>query len=141
MKCGAGINQADALATSTIAGFCESGAVPTGIIQNTQVNYYGSTYDRNRNNYTSTTRDSGTQSSSGNGATPTNYNAESATITGLVGTVVGSGTLAFQLQWSIDGGTTWLNLSGVATALTTSGQTASFVCRSGIGYGSDYWCY
>lgn len=85
--------------------------------------YNGSTYDVVRNNLTFTTGDTGAKTSSFAGATQTNYNARGAYITILLGTVTGTTpTFSAQLQWSPDGGTTWLNLGPALADLTTSNQ-------------------
>ena len=88
--------------------------------------FNGTTVDRLRNNLNTTTGDSGTQTATFNGATQTNYNARGAMITILLGTVSGTTpTLAAQLQWSPDGGTTWLNIGSALANLTASNQTGT----------------
>lgn len=94
--------------------------------------FNGSTWDRQRNNFDTTTGDTGVKNASGNGATQTNFNARVAFITVLAGAVVGAGILSFQFQWSIDGGTTWLSAGTASGNITASGQTACFVVGAGI---------
>ncbi len=65
-----------------------------------------------------------------NGATQTNANARGAIITAILGTVSGTlPTLSLQLQWSPDGGTTWLNFGAAtsAIAITTGNDIIVFV--------------
>jgi hypothetical protein len=88
--------------------------------------YNGSLFDRWRNNVNTTTGDSGAKTANFLGATQTNYNARGAYITLMVGATSGTFT-TFQtgLQFSPDGGTTWLPLTDVGANLTTpaSGNT------------------
>ena len=88
-----------------------------------QMQYNGATYDRVRNNINGVTGDTGAKTTSFNGATQVNYNANGAIITCLLGTVTGTTpTLGMQLQWSPDAGTTWLNYGtpiAAATAVAT----------------------
>ena len=54
-----------------------------------------------------------------NGATQTNANARGAIITAILGTVSGTlPTLSLQLQWSPDGGTTWLAYGAATSAVS-----------------------
>lgn len=70
------------------------------------------------------TGDTGTKTASFVGATQTNDNALGAYIIVVLGTVSGTTpTLACQLQWSPDNGTTWLALGAVLPNLTASSQT------------------
>ena len=93
--------------------------------------YNETTWDRFRGNTNTTTGDTGSKTT-GNftGATQTNYNARGAVITALIGTVTGAVT-TFQtfLQWSYDGGTTWLGLTPLGANLTTiaSGNTVTWI--------------
>lgn len=74
------------------------------------------------------TGDSGTFTSTFNGAAQTNTSYRGALITVVLGTVSGTTpTLAAQLQWSPDGGTTWLNYGAVLPNLTASSQTGTIV--------------
>ena len=98
----------------------------TGIAAAGEERYNGATWDRARNNWNTTTGDTGAKTASFAGATVTNYDARGAYITVLCGTVSGTTpTLAAQLQWSPDAGTTWLNLGPATTAITTTGNTAT----------------
>lgn len=62
-----------------------------------------------------------------NGATQTNANARGAIITAILGTVSGTlPTLSLQLQWSPDGGTTWLNYGSATSAIAiATGNTVT----------------
>ena len=99
----------------------------TGIMAAGDERYNGATWDRARNNWNTTTGDTGTKTGSFTGATVTNYDARGAYITVLCGTVSGtSPTLVAQLQWSPDGaGTNWLNIGPATTAITATGNTAT----------------
>lgn len=56
-----------------------------------------------------------------NGATQTNANARGAIITAILGTVSGTlPTLSMQLQWSPDGGVSWLNYGAATSALAVA---------------------
>jgi hypothetical protein len=105
---------------------------PTPLMQNLPLLYNGSTADRFRSNYNVTTGDTGTKTATFAGATQTNYNARGAIITILLGTVSGtSPTLAAQLQFSPDGGTTWTNLGAVLGNMTTSSWVGTIACYPG----------
>jgi hypothetical protein len=99
----------------------------TGIMAAGDERYNGATWDRARNNWNTTTGDTGTKTGSFTGATVTNYDARGAYITILCGTVSGTTpTLAAQLQWSPDGaGTNWLNIGPATSTITTTGNTAT----------------
>jgi hypothetical protein len=108
---------ADAMSNPTIGG-----------IQDFAMWFNGTSWDRARNNVNTTTGDTGTKTATFAGATQTNYNARGAIITILLGTVSGTTpTLAAQLQWSPDGGTTWLNYGPAETNLTLSNQTGVLI--------------
>ena len=85
----------------------------------------GASWDQERGNWNTTTGDAGAKTSSFAGATQTNYDARGVSIVFNVGTVTGtSPTLTAQVQISLDGGTTWVNLPGAVTAtINASGQT------------------
>lgn len=83
--------------------------------------YNGATWDRQRGNWNINTGDTGAKTATGNGATQTNFNARGATVVFNIGTVTGtSPTAAFKLQGSADGGTTWYDIPGAATASITA---------------------
>ena len=89
--------------------------------------FNGSTWDRARNNWNTTTGDTGAKTATFNGATQTNYDARGVAILVVLGTVSGTTpTLNMQLQWSPDGGT-WLNYGPPTGNLTTTGQTAAIL--------------
>lgn len=72
--------------------------------------------------------DAGTFTATFNGATQTNNAGRGAIITIQLGTVSGTTpTLSAQLQWSPDGGATFLNYGAATANLTATGQTASIV--------------
>jgi hypothetical protein len=72
--------------------------------------------------------DVGVKTASFNGAIQSNPGARGALITILLGAVSGtSPTLAVQLQWSPDGGTTWLNFGAVLPNLTASNQIGTIL--------------
>lgn len=62
-----------------------------------------------------------------NGAAQSNSNYRGALITAILGTVSGTTpTLSMQLQWSPDGGTTWVNYGAATAAITiVTGNTVS----------------
>lgn len=64
-----------------------------------------------------------------NGAAQTNANARGALVTTILGTVSGTlPTLSLQLQWSPDGGTTWLNYGAATSAIAVAtGNTITVV--------------
>lgn len=89
--------------------------------------FNGTTWDRARNNVNGTTGDTGAKTASFAGATQTNYNHHGAKITVLCGTVSGTTpTLNAQLQFSPDGGTTWLNYGPASGNVTATGNTITF---------------
>jgi len=93
--------------------------------------FNGTNFDRNRNNYNTTTGDTPTivSATTTNGATQTNYNAKGAIITCALGTVSGTTpALQLQLQVSYDGGTTWLNYGAATTSLlVATGNTSAII--------------
>lgn len=88
-----------------------------------QYQFNGTTWDRQRNNWNTTTGDTGAKTASLNGATQTNYNASGAVIAFNIGAVGGTNpTLNIKLQESADGGTTWFDVPGAALpTITASG--------------------
>ena len=84
-------------------------------------------------NTNTTTGDSTTLTSASpgpvNGATQTNLNARGAIVTALLGIVSGTlPTLTMQIQWSPDGGTTWINYGSATSAATVAtGSTLTVV--------------
>jgi hypothetical protein len=86
--------------------------------------YNGSTMDRDRNNVNTVTGDTGAKVATFNGATQTNFDGLGGFITILLGVVSGTTpTLSVQLQYSPDGGTTWVNLGPALPNLTLTNQT------------------
>lgn len=95
-----------------------------GLQSNAIYEFNGTTFDRLRSNWTGTTGDTGAKVATFNGATQTNFDSVGAFITILLGVVSGTTpTLSAQLQFSPDGGTTWLNLGPALPNLTASSQT------------------
>ena len=95
--------------------------------------FNGATWDRFRNNVNTTTGDTGAKTATFGGATQTNYNARGAIITFVIGTVTGtSPTMAPQLQYSDDGGTTWTNFGPALANITASGTHVLMVYPSNI---------
>lgn len=128
-------------------GFANASAVPTGaasggggngansplIYQVYNYLFNGTSWDRQRSNFDTTTGDTGTKLVTFNGATQTNFGARSAFITIMLGTVSGTlPTLAAQLQWSPDGGTTWINLGTALGNLISTGQQGTFIVSPGL---------
>jgi hypothetical protein len=90
--------------------------------------FNGSTWDRARNNWNTTTGDTGAKTATFNGATQTNYDARGAYVMLALGTVTGaSPTLNVQLQWSWDGGTSWANLGPASSNVTSTSQSIAIV--------------
>jgi hypothetical protein len=86
-------------------------------------NFNGTNWDRQRGNADIATGDTGAHTTTFNGAGQTNYNARGAYITLIVGTVSGTTpSMVPTLQWSPDGGTTWVNFGPAMTAITASGN-------------------
>lgn len=86
--------------------------------------YNNATWDRQRSNFNVNTGDTGAKTATGNGATQTNYNAKGAVLLFSIGTVSGTTpTCTFKLQGSADGGTTWFDIPGAATASITATGT------------------
>ena len=76
--------------------------------------------------------DAGTKTASFTGATQTNPYNSGAIVTVRLGTVSGtSPTLAVQMQYSPDDGTTWITLGGASTNVTATGNTITFVVYPG----------
>ncbi len=105
---------ADALANPTAPQV----AADTMLFNNTS-------WDRRRNNYNTTSGDTGAKTTSFNGATLTNFNAKGVAVTVIVGAVTGT-TPSMQvfIQISPDGGTTWFTVPGASSAaITATGST------------------
>lgn len=88
---------------------------------------------RERVNHRGTTGDSGAKTATGNGATQTNHDSRGAYIAAIVTPVSGTTpTAAFKLQWSPDGGTTWLDFGPAASNLTAAGQVVFAVYPTNV---------
>jgi hypothetical protein len=98
--------------------------------------YSGANVERWRNNLNTTTGDTGAKTGNFQGATQTNYNAAGAVITLKIGTVSGTVT-TFQtgIEFSYDGGTTWLALTALGANITSpaSGNTIVWYLYPGNG--------
>lgn len=94
-------------------------------------------WDRWRANFNDSTGDSGAKTGNFLGATQTNFNARGAYITLSVGATSGTFT-TFQtgLQWSPDGVSTWLPLTGLGANLTTPANGDKIVWHVYPGAGS-----
>jgi hypothetical protein len=94
--------------------------------------YNGSTWDRARNNFVTIADASAARTSTvAGGTTVTNFNAKGAVITINVTAVSGtSPTLVAKLQYSPDGGTTWIDYTNkpVTATISAIGQTTLIVC-------------
>jgi hypothetical protein len=93
--------------------------------------YNNSTWDRARNNFVTTADSSAARTATVAGTTVTNYNARGAVITINVTALSGtSPTLVAKLQYSPDGGTTWIDYTAkpVTTTISTTGLTTLIVC-------------
>jgi hypothetical protein len=128
---GIGINNGAAGGSAVVDGLSSASGSPIlttagsgGLQYSVGYLFNGSTFDRPRNNWTTTTTDTGTQTASFNGVTQTNYDSLGAYITVILGTVSGTlPTLSVQPQYSPDGGTTWINFGPALANLTATGQT------------------
>ena len=93
--------------------------------------FNGATWDRARNNFVTIADSSAARTSTVAGATVTNFNAKGAVITINVTAVSGtSPTLVAKLQYSPDGGTTWIDYTNkpVTATISAIGQTTLIVC-------------
>lgn len=105
------------------ASLIASRSTAGGLQGNVCYEFNGTTFDRPRGNWNTTTGDSGAKVASFVGATQTNFDSQTAIITAIISAVSGTTpTLTAQLQYSPDGGTTWINLGAASTALTAAGQ-------------------
>jgi hypothetical protein len=101
----------------------------TAAVEGTQYQFNGTTWDRARNNTDVTVDASAAKTVTVAGATQTNYNARGGIISLVFGTVTGTGpTLAVQLQWSPNGGTTWLSWGPATFAAATPASGNVWAC-------------
>lgn len=90
--------------------------------------FNGASWDRRRANVNLTVGDTGAKTATFNGALFSNFNGPGGLIACIVSAVSGTTpTMTLQLQWSPDGGTTWLNYGPPTAALTAAG-TAVIGC-------------
>ena len=117
-------------ATATVVQLPTAAALADGLVNpiGSQIGadlmlFNGATWDRHRNNINTVTGDTGAKTASFVGATQINFDARGAFITILMGVVTGTTpTYTPQLQWSPDGGTTWLTFGPAMAAITATGQ-------------------
>lgn len=92
--------------------------------------FNGATWDRQRNNHLVVAEASSAKTATGNGTTQTNFNAQGAFVAVLVTTVSGTTpTLTVRVQWSPDGGTTWLDLDATNAQTASITATGQYVLR------------
>jgi hypothetical protein len=127
-------------ASTTTANFAVDAALPpgtnilgkTGIDQTTP----GTTnlvVSSQINGANLTTGDTGTKTATFNGATQTNVGAKGIQFVAIVGTVSGTApTLVIKAQGSVDGGTTWYDISGAATASLTAAGSYGMLIYPGV---------
>jgi hypothetical protein len=93
----------------------------------------GTTWDRAKSNFNTTTGDTGAKTVTVAGATQTNFNARGAAISINMGTVSGTTpTFTAQAQFSPDGGTTWVNIAGAVTASITATGVYTLIIYPGV---------
>ncbi len=93
--------------------------------------FNGATWDRARGNFDTATGDAGLKTATFAGATQTNFGARGAIVTIQMGAVSGTTpTCISQLQWSPDGGITWLNFGIAMTAIIATGNHTLIVYPS-----------
>lgn len=98
-----------------------AGAFP---MRNVIHEFNGTNWDRVRGNWNTVTGDSGAKTATFNGATQTNFNAVGAYISILLGAVSGTTpTMGIQLQFSPDGGTSWIAIGPALPNMTLTGQS------------------
>lgn len=114
--------------SNSIYGFFDPVGISYSALGTMPFVFNGTTWDRQRGNVDTVTGDTGAHITTFAGATQTNFNGCGAFITILLGTVSGtSPTLSAQVQWSPDGGTTWINLGAALANLTATSQKGVFV--------------
>lgn len=114
--------------TANVTGYPTAAASADGLTNPTVTQigaagllFNGTTWDRERANFNTTTGDTGAKVATGNGATQTNFNAVGATVVFNVGAVTGTTpTMVLKLQGSADSGTTWYDIPGASTASLTA---------------------
>ena len=80
-----------------------------------------------------TTGDSGAKTATGNGATQTNVANKGVQLFIILGSVSGvAPTAVFKVQNSVDGGTTWFDVPGAATASLTASTSVGITIYPGI---------
>ena len=96
------------------AALTDAVANPTvGVLANAQLLFNGATWDRNRGNINQLVDASAARTTTVAGTTVTNYNAKALLIHFKVSALSGTApVITPKLQWSPDGGTTWLDVPG-----------------------------
>ena len=120
---------ADATASANCEGMINTGGTLGVFPAVGPMLFNGTTWDRQRGNVDGSLGDTQTISTATttNGAKQTNYNAKGAIITVICGTVTGTlPTLQLQLQYSYDGGTTYITLGGLTTTFALA--TGNSIC-------------
>lgn len=128
--------------TTAVSNFSAAAATVDGSAGPTSTSVYadgmlwnGATWDRSRANVQQALDGSSARTTSGNSAGFVNYNWAGATfflnVTAVSGTTP---TLVWKIQWSYDGGTTYvdLDLTNAATASITAAGTAKLVVYPGV---------
>lgn len=120
--------QATPAVNATVTGDTAAAASADGLTNPTvkqigaaNLAFNGTTWDRVRGNWNTTTGDTGAKTVTFNGATQTNFNARGALIAFNVGAVTGTTpTMAAKVQMSPDGGTTWIDVPNAVTPTITA---------------------
>lgn len=112
-----------------------SGGPTTTSVYADEMLFNGATWDRSRANFQLALDGSSARTASGNSAAMTNYNARGAIF--YVNVTAASGTtptFVWKVQWSYDGGTTYVDLdaTNAATASITTTGTAKLVVYPGV---------
>jgi len=96
--------------------------------------FNGTTWDRQRGmGLATTTGDTGAKTATGNGATQTNVGNKGVQVLIVMGAVTGTTpTFVGKLQGSVDGGTTWYDIPGAATASLTATGNFGILVYPGI---------
>ena len=115
------------------AALADAVANPTvGIAAEAQLLFNGATWDRMRGNINQVVDASAARTASVAGTTVTNYNAKALLIHFKVSAITGTTpTITPKLQWSPDGGTTWLDVPGAV--FPTISAVSDNVMRVGLG--------
>ena len=118
---------------SNVAVLADNAGNPTvGMHANNSMLFNGSTWDRQRNNFNQVIDASAARTASVAGTTCTNYNGKALLIHFKVSAITGTTpTITPKLQWSPDGGTTWLDVPGAV--FPTISAVSDNVMQVGLG--------